>query len=94
MAELMGRDLEPRRARSRRGASRRGGRAGDVPELEQGGADEALPAELHRISHQGTPAVAVEDADAPQLTKNEVELVRFICEGSFDWGFLAEQTRA
>jgi hypothetical protein len=29
----------------------------------------------------------------PELTKNELELVRFICEGSFDWGtLLAEQT--
>ena len=27
---------------------------------------------------------------SPALTKNEVELVRFICEGSFDWdAFLA-----
>ena len=23
---------------------------------------------------------------SPDLTKNEIELVRFICEGSFDWG--------
>jgi hypothetical protein len=23
---------------------------------------------------------------APELTKNEIELVRFIREGSFDWG--------
>ena len=22
---------------------------------------------------------------SPDLTKNEIELVRFICEGSFDW---------
>jgi hypothetical protein len=29
---------------------------------------------------------------SPDLTKNEIELVRFIREGSFDWGaFLAEQ---
>jgi hypothetical protein len=34
------------------------------------------------------------DADGPpELTKNEIELVRFICEGSFDWqGFLAERS--
>jgi hypothetical protein len=32
---------------------------------------------------------------SPDLTKNEIELVRFICEGSFDWGaFLAERSRA
>jgi hypothetical protein len=32
---------------------------------------------------------------SPDLTKNEIELVRFICEGSFDWGaFLAERPRA
>jgi hypothetical protein len=30
---------------------------------------------------------------SPELTKNEIELVRFICEGSFDWGaFLAESS--
>lgn len=30
---------------------------------------------------------------SPELTKNEIELVRFICEGSFDWGaFLAERS--
>jgi hypothetical protein len=23
---------------------------------------------------------------SPELTKNEIELVRFICEGSADWG--------
>lgn len=29
----------------------------------------------------------------PDLTKNEIELVRSICEGSFDWGaFLAERS--
>jgi len=29
---------------------------------------------------------------APDLTKNEIELVRFIREGSFDWdAFLAEE---
>jgi len=33
------------------------------------------------------------DAEGPpQLTKNEIELVRFIYEGSFDWqGLLAER---
>jgi hypothetical protein len=32
---------------------------------------------------------------SPDLTKNEIELVRFICEGSFDWGaFLAERPGA
>lgn len=33
----------------------------------------------------------VEDRDGPpELTQNEVELVRFICDGSFDWrGYLA-----
>ena len=32
---------------------------------------------------------------APDLTKNEIELVRFICEGSFDWrAFLAERSAA
>ena len=31
---------------------------------------------------------------SPDLTKNEVELVRFIHESPFDWGaFLAEQSR-
>ena len=35
----------------------------------------------------------VEDADgAPQLTKKEIELVRFVRGGSFDWdAFLAER---
>ena len=29
----------------------------------------------------------IEATDAlPALTRNEIELVRFICEGSFDWG--------
>jgi hypothetical protein len=34
------------------------------------------------------------DADGPpELTKNEIELVRLIYEGSFDWqGFLAERS--
>jgi len=27
-------------------------------------------------------------AESPRLTGNEVELVRFICEGSFDWGLV------
>jgi hypothetical protein len=27
----------------------------------------------------------VEDASSPQLTKNEIELVRFIQEAPFDW---------
>jgi hypothetical protein len=28
----------------------------------------------------------IEDSGgSPRLTKNETELVRFICEGSFDW---------
>jgi hypothetical protein len=32
---------------------------------------------------------------SPDLTRNEVELVRFICEGSFDWdALLAERSRA
>jgi hypothetical protein len=32
---------------------------------------------------------------SPGLTKNEIELVRFICEGSFDWdAFLAERSDA
>jgi hypothetical protein len=32
---------------------------------------------------------------SPDLTKNEIELVRFICEGSFDWGaVLAEPSGA
>jgi hypothetical protein len=32
---------------------------------------------------------------SPDLTRNEVELVRFICEGSFDWDtLLAERSRA
>jgi len=26
-----------------------------------------------------------ESGGSPELTKNEVELVRFVCEGSFDW---------
>jgi len=30
---------------------------------------------------------------SPNLTKNEVELMRFICEGSFDWrAFLAKRS--
>jgi hypothetical protein len=34
-------------------------------------------------------------AGSPRLTKNETELVRFICEGSFDWhAFLAERPGA
>jgi hypothetical protein len=29
---------------------------------------------------------------SPELTKNEIELVRFICDGSADWGaFLSER---
>jgi hypothetical protein len=33
-----------------------------------------------------------ESGGSPELTKNEVELVRFLCEGSFDWrAFLAAQ---
>jgi hypothetical protein len=32
---------------------------------------------------------------SPGLTKNEIELVRFICEGSFDWdAFLAAAANA
>jgi hypothetical protein len=32
---------------------------------------------------------------SPDLTKNEIELVRFIYEGSFDWrAFLAQRPRA
>ncbi len=32
---------------------------------------------------------------SPELTKNEIELVRFIHEGSFDWdGFLAKLASA
>jgi len=32
---------------------------------------------------------------SPDLTKNEVELVRFVCEDSIDWGaFLAERSGA
>ncbi len=32
---------------------------------------------------------------APDLTKNEIELVRFVCDGSFDFGaFLAERSAA
>jgi hypothetical protein len=34
-------------------------------------------------------------ADSPDLTKNEIKLVRFICKGSFDWdAFLAERSEA
>jgi hypothetical protein len=30
---------------------------------------------------------------SPDLTKNEIELVRFVLEGSFDWGaFLSERS--
>jgi hypothetical protein len=33
-------------------------------------------------------------AGSPDLTKNEIELVRFICEGSFDWSaFIGERSR-
>ena len=37
----------------------------------------------------------IEDSGgSPELTKNELELVRFICEGSFDWrAFLAATLR-
>jgi len=32
---------------------------------------------------------------SPDLTKNEIELVRFICDGSFDWdAFLTERSGA
>ena len=32
---------------------------------------------------------------SPDLTKNEIELVRFVCDGSFDWdSFLAEPSRS
>jgi hypothetical protein len=36
----------------------------------------------------------VEDRDGPpELTKNEIELVRFICAGRFDWdAYLAERS--
>jgi hypothetical protein len=30
----------------------------------------------------------------PDLTKNEIELVRFIREGSFDWGALPSESSA
>lgn len=33
--------------------------------------------------------------DSPHLTKNEIELVRFICKGSFDWdAFLSKRSDA
>jgi hypothetical protein len=32
---------------------------------------------------------------SPDLTRNEIELVRFVCRGSFDWdAFLAERSDA
>jgi hypothetical protein len=36
----------------------------------------------------------IEATDAsPKLTRNEIELVRFICEGSFDWAtYLSERS--
>ena len=36
----------------------------------------------------------IEDTDgSPDLTKNEIELVRFICEASFDWSaFLSDRS--
>ena len=35
------------------------------------------------------------DRGSPDLTENEIELVRFVHEGSFDWGsFLADHPRA
>jgi hypothetical protein len=39
---------------------------------------------------------AVEAADgSPALTATEIELVRFVCEGPFDWrAYLAERPRA
>jgi hypothetical protein len=39
---------------------------------------------------------AIETAgESPELTKNELELVRFMYEGSFDWSaFLAGRSRA
>ena len=38
----------------------------------------------------------IEDSDdPPDLTKNEIELVHFICKGSFDWrAFLTERAEA
>jgi hypothetical protein len=38
----------------------------------------------------------VEDhAGSPELTKKEIELVRFVREGSYDWdGYLAGRSRA
>lgn len=34
------------------------------------------------------------DEASPALTANEIELVRFVCEGPFDWrAFLAERPR-
>jgi hypothetical protein len=37
----------------------------------------------------------IEAGRSLDLTKNEIELVRFICEGSFDWNaFLAGRTGA
>ena len=36
----------------------------------------------------------IEDSDrTPELTRNELELVRFVRDGSFDWdGYLAERS--
>jgi hypothetical protein len=35
----------------------------------------------------------IEDADAPELTEKEIELVRFVREGSFDWErYLAQRS--
>jgi hypothetical protein len=35
----------------------------------------------------------IEDTDGPQLTKNEIELVRFVRAGQFDWdAYLAQRS--
>ena len=58
------------------------------------GTREALPAELH--SARGAEHLRSEveaGRTLPKLTKNELELVRFIVDGSFDWNaFLAERS--
>jgi hypothetical protein len=42
--------------------------------------------------HLRSQVVAAEGS--PSLTKNEIELMRFICEGTFDWqALLAAHTR-
>jgi hypothetical protein len=56
---------------------------------KQGGADDGhqtIPAEFHSIRREEHLRSEIEaTGGSPDLTKSEIELVRFIYEGSFDW---------